>query len=109
MIAFLLLLPVGLILVWLYWLCLPIEASRSGRWRWTDSVLLIVLIILAGIFIYTAQDADYLNASPIWTEIVAAAGGYIVFTIGLTIGLIVRRQAAKSNQIQQHLVAEEKQ
>ena len=101
MIASLILLPVGLILVWLYWLCLPIDTNRGGRWRWTDSVLLLVLVCLSGIFIYTAQHADYANASPIWTEVVAAAGGYIVFTIGLTIGLILRRQSARGNQARQ--------
>ena len=95
MIATLLLLPPGMILVWLYWLCLPTHTNTSGRWRLADSLLLLVFVILSGIFIYIAQNANYENASPIWTEVVAAAGGYIVFTLGMSIGLIVRRQTAK--------------
>lgn len=94
MIAFLLLLPVGLTLVWLYWLCLPGENSQKARWRWVDTVLLLSLMTLAGIIVYVALNAEYVNASPIWSEVVAATAGYGVITIGLAIGLIIRRQSA---------------
>ena len=95
MIAFLLLLPVGSVLVWLYWLCLPKRASQNGRWHWIDSVLLIVLIALASSLAYLVSHAEYVNAGPIWPEVASATAGYVVFAIGLAIGLILRRLTAR--------------
>jgi hypothetical protein len=95
MIAFLLLLPVGLVLLWLYWLCLPQKASISGRWRWVDSVLLIFVIVLASFLAYVVSHAEYVNAGPIWPEVASATTGYLVFAIGMSIGLILRRWVAR--------------
>jgi hypothetical protein len=90
----LLLLPVVSILVWLYWYCLPVDESRSGRWRWIDTLLLLTLVGQAGIFVLLAMRAEYVNAGPIWSEIVAVTGAYGIIAIGLALGLIVRRKAA---------------
>lgn len=94
MITFLILLPVACTLVWLYWLCLPVDASRKGRWRWVDSVLLLVLIFLASVFGYSKLHTEYVDAGPIWADVVAATGAYLTFAIGLMIGLVFRRKSA---------------
>jgi len=96
MITFLLLLPVGSILVWLYWACLPSDVNRKGRWRWIDTLLLLSLIVLASLFVFLAMHAEYIDAGPIWSEIVAVSGAYGIITIGLSIGLILRRRVGKN-------------
>lgn len=96
MIAFLLMLPVASTLVWLYWYCLPTDTNRNGRWRLADTGLLLALIALASVFVYIKMHAEYIDAGPIWPEIVAATGAYLIFAIGLSIGLLVRRKMAKN-------------
>lgn len=96
MIAFLLMLPVAATLIWLYWYCLPVDANRNGRWRMTDTGLLLALIVLSGLFVYIKMNTEYSHAGPIWPEIVAVTGAYLIFAIGLSIGLIARRKAAKN-------------
>lgn len=96
MVAFLLMLPVASTLVWIYWYFLPTDSNRTGRWRWVDTGLLLVLFVLACLFVYTRMFAGFINASPIWAEIVAATGAYLIIATGLSIGLIVRRRSART-------------
>lgn len=91
MITALLLLPVVTILVWLYWYCLPVDSDRQGRWRWVDSVLVLILALLAARLIRFAMGAEYEGAGPMWPELVAAVGAYAVFAVGLASGLALRR------------------
>jgi hypothetical protein len=88
-ITFLLLLPVGSILVWLYWYGLPAYKKQNRRWRWVDTGFLSFLLILASLFVYTKMHSE--SPSPMWSEIVAVSGAYGIIAIGLSIGLIVRR------------------
>ena len=96
MIAFLLMLPVAATLIWLYWYCLPVDVNRNGRWRMADTGLLLALIVLSGLFVYIKMNTEYSHAGPIWPEIVAVTGAYLIFAIGLSIGLIARRKVAKN-------------
>lgn len=96
MITFLLLLPVGSILVWLYWFCLPTDKLTKSRWHWVDTLLLLLLMTLASLFVYAAIHAEYINAGAIWSEIVAVTGAYGIIAIGLSIGLILRRRFARN-------------
>lgn len=98
MIAFLLMLPVASTLVWLYWYCLPIDATRNGRWRLIDTGLLLTLFVLASAFVYIKMNTEYVDAGPIWHEVVAVTGAYLIFAIGLSIGLIARRRFAKNQR-----------
>ena len=94
MITALLLLPVVSILTWLYWYCLPVSPARVGRWRWMDSVLVLVLTLLADQFIRFAMHAEYEGAGPMWPELVSAVGAYAIFALGLAGGLTLRRRLA---------------
>ena len=96
MIAFLLMLPVASTLIWLYWYCLPTDDNRNGRWRLADTGLLLALIVLASGFVYIKMNTEYINAGPIWHEVVAVTGAYLIFAIGLSFGLITRRRLAKN-------------
>lgn len=91
MITALLLSPVVGVLLWLYWYFLPVEPERAGRWRWMDSVLLGVLVLLAFGFVRFAMHADYEGAGPMWPVLVSTVGTYAIFAAGLTAGLILRR------------------
>ena len=91
MITALLLSPVIGILLWLYWYLLPVDAERAGRWRWMDTVLLGVLVLLAFGFVRFAMHADYAGAGPIWPVLVSTVGTYAIFAAGLAAGLILRR------------------
>lgn len=95
MLTALLLLPVVTILVWLYWYCLPTDPSRTGRWRWMDSILLLILAFLAYRFVATALNAEYEHASPMWPELVSITGAYAIFAIGLASGLTLRRTVSR--------------
>lgn len=97
MIAFLLMLPVASTLLWLYWYFLPADTGRNRRWRWVDSALLTGLIVLASLFVYSKMHTEYMNAGPIWAELVAVTGAYLIMATGLLVGLIARRKFAKKN------------
>ena len=92
MLTGILLTPVVAVLVWLYWYCLPLDASRAGRWRWTDTTLLIVLTLLAAGFVNVAMNAEYEGAGSVWPELVSAVGAYGTYAIGLAVGLYLRRR-----------------
>ena len=94
MVTALILLPVFSILVWLYWYCLPARRSPGGRWRWMDSLLVIILAVLAERFARFSLHASYEDAGPVWPELVAAVGAYAIFAIGLATGLAMRRFSA---------------
>lgn len=91
MITALLLLPVVSILFWLYWYCLPMDPEKKGRWRWMDSLLVLILAFLAERVVGIAMNAEYENAGPMWPELVSAVSAYAVFAIGLASGLALRR------------------
>ena len=96
MITFFLLFPVALVLIWLYWLALPKSTGHARRWRWIDTALLVFLVCLAGILVNAVMKTEFVDAGPIWAEVVAATGAYGTITIGLAIGLILRRRFARN-------------
>lgn len=87
MITGLLLLPVLAIVTWLYWFLLPGRA-----WKWLDSLILFVVIALAAIFVLLVERMEFLDAGPMWAEIVSVAGAYAILVSGLVAGLLIRRR-----------------
>ena len=84
-------LPIVAVLLWLYWYLLPREADGQRRWRLADSLLLIILVVLATLFVQSEPGAGLHRSNPMWIELVAAAGAYGIFAIGLALGLWWRR------------------
>ena len=103
MITALLLLPVVAVLVWLYWYLLPEPINRTGvresRWRWMDTALFLVLLLLAAAFHHMALNADYHDAGPMFPELISAAGSYSIMAAGLAMGLWLRRRGSKSGEM----------
>ena len=91
MITAFLLTPVVATLIWIYWYLLPKNDHQISRWRRVDSMLLIILTLMAGVFVRLTMQTEYEEAGPIWPEIVSAVGVYFIFTIGLLAGLAWRR------------------
>jgi hypothetical protein len=91
MITALLLLPVIAVLLWLYWYLLP----RERLWTAFDSLVVLVLMLLAAGFHHLAMHMDYEGAGPMWPELVSAAGVYPIFAIGLGIALAWRKSRAR--------------
>ena len=86
MITGLLLLPVFLVLVWLYWYLLP-----GRRWNWLDSLLLVSLLGLAACYVTLIAAMDFAEAGPLWPQILSVAGAYAILICGLALGLWWRR------------------
>ncbi len=91
MITAFLLMPVVAVLVWLYWSLLPADTERVSRWRWGDTLLLVLLASLASGFVHVALHAEYDGAGPMWPELVSVVGAYAIFAIGLVLGVVWRR------------------
>ncbi len=86
MFTLLLLLPVLAILVWLYWYLLP-----GRRWLPRDSLVLLVLLAAAAVFLDWVERMDFDAGGPLWPYIVSAAGAYGILALGLGFALVWRR------------------
>ncbi len=86
MLTLLLLLPVLAILVWLYWYLLP-----GRRWLLRDSLVLLVLLAAAAVFLDWVERMDFDAGGPLWPYIVSAAGAYGILALGLGFALVWRR------------------
>jgi hypothetical protein len=91
MLTALLLLPVGAILVWLYWYLLP-----ARKWLRTDSLVLLVLLLAAACFVSWVARMDFDAGGPLWPYIVSAGGAYGILTLGLGVALACRWYRVKS-------------
>ena len=91
MVTGLLLLPVLAILVWLYWYLLP-----GRKWLWCDSLVLLVLVLGAGVFVRWVALMNFDAGGPLWPYIVSAGGAYGILTIGLGIALAWRHYRHRS-------------
>ena len=91
MITAFILTPVVATLIWVYWYLLPRNDHQINRWRWVDSMLLIVLTLMAGGFVRLTMQTEYVGGGPIWPEIISAVGVYFFFTVGLSAALAWRR------------------
>lgn len=98
MITALMLLPVLAVLTWLYGYLLPPAIDGARRWRLADSLLWLALVLAAGSFIYVARHAVYEGAGPLWPELVAATGAYVVLAGGLAVGLACRRRGHRHSK-----------
>ena len=91
MLTALLLLPVGAILVWLYWYLLP-----ERKWLRADTLVLLVLLLAAASFVSWVARVDFDAGGPLWPYIVSAAGAYGIVTLGLGVALAWRWYRVKS-------------
>lgn len=91
MVTSLLLLPVAAILVWLYWYLLP-----ARKWRLADSLILVILLFAAVMFIRWVARMDFDAGGPLWPYIVSAAGAYGILTVGLGVALAWRWYRVKA-------------
>jgi len=86
MVTGLLLLPVGAILVWLYWYLLP-----ARKWLACDSLILMFLLIGTGGFVVWIDSKSFDGESSLWPYVISATGAYGILTLGLAMALIWRR------------------
>jgi len=86
-----LLLPVCVVLAWLYRRALP----GGGRWRWFDTALLVTVVTAALTWMARARSIAWEHAGPVFPEFVAAVGAYAIFVLGLAAGLTWRRVRAR--------------
>ena len=94
MITALLLAPVTAVLAWLYGRALP---AGSG-WSRFDNLLLLAVAALAMAWVAWARATSWVDAGPIYPELVAAAGAYPIIVLGLAAGLTWRRRRARGGQ-----------
>ena len=96
MITALVLLPVTAVLVWLYGYFLP------QRWDWSrfDAALLMSVISLAVLWIRWIRALEFADAGPVFSELVAAAGGYTIIVIAFATGLAWRRAGGRRRPAQ---------
>ena len=87
MITAFLLLPVLAILLWLYAYLLP----QRGKLIFFDFALFAVVIMLASGFVQFVQQIEWVDASPMWPDLVSAVGAYTILLGGLAGGLVWRR------------------
>jgi hypothetical protein len=87
MITAFLLLPVIAILFWLYSRFLP----QRGKLILFDYGLFVLVILLASTLVYLVEQVEWVDAGPIWPQVLAAVGAYVVVLGGLAAGLGWRR------------------
>ena len=87
MITAFLLLPVLAILLWLYAYLLP----QRGKLKFFDFGLFVAVILMASAFVQFVQQINWVNASPMWPDLVSAVGAYAILLGGLAAGLFWRR------------------
>jgi hypothetical protein len=87
MITAFLLLPVLAILFWLYSYLLP------QRWNLNlfDYSLFVIVILLATAFVQFVNQISWVNAGPMWPDLVSAVGAYAIVLGGLAAGMFWRR------------------
>jgi hypothetical protein len=90
MLTVLLLLPVFLVLIWLYWYLLP---GRS--WKGADSLILLSLAGLIAFFLAAIESLHLEDGGPLWPYIVSATGAYGILTLGLGLALALRWYQSK--------------
>jgi len=86
-----LMLPVLLVLVWLYWYLLP-----GRQWRWIDSLLLLAVTLAATVYIVVTARIDFTGAGPLWPQIVSVVGTYAIILLGLGSALLWRRSQRRT-------------
>ena len=87
MITAFLLAPVLAILMWLYSYLLP----QRGKLRFFDYAIFTAVLIAAATFVHFSSQLEWHDAGPLWPELVAAVGAYIILLGGLAAGLFWRR------------------
>jgi len=87
MITAFLLLPVLAILLWLYAYLLP----QRGKLKLFDFILFAIVIMLASFFVHFVKQVNWIEASPMWPDLVSAVGAYAILLGGLAGGLFWRR------------------
>lgn len=87
MITALLLLPVLAILIWLYSCFLP----QRGKLAFFDYTLFVMVILLASVLVHFVKEVEWVDAGPMWPEVVSAVGAYVIILGGLAAGLFWRR------------------
>jgi len=87
MITGFLLAPVLAILLWLYAYLLP----QRGKLQSFDYLLLIIVLLVATVFVYFVNQKEWHDAGPLWANLVAATGAYVILLGGLAAGLCWRR------------------
>jgi len=87
MITALLLFPVIAILFWLYSCFIP----QRGKLILFDYVLFVLVILLASVLVQLVKRVDWVGAGPVWPEVLAVVGAYVIILGGLSAGLCWRR------------------
>ena len=87
MITAFLLLPVLAILLWLYAYLLP----QRSKLKFFDFALFVAVILMASAFVQFVQQVSWINAGPMWPDLVSAVGAYAILLGGLAAGLFWRR------------------
>ena len=87
MITAFLLLPVLAILLWLYAYLLP----QRGKLKFFDFALFVAVILMASAYVQFVQQISWVNAGPMWPDLVSAVGAYAILLGGLAAGLFWRR------------------
>ncbi len=93
-VSVLLLLPISLILIWAYWYLLPRHGGPD--YRWYDSLLIVMLIAAAGIYMRWALTRPWSEGGDIVPQVMAVAGAYTIFAFGLLAALFIRRRMNRS-------------
>jgi len=91
LITALMLLPLCVVLVWIYGYLLP------TRWSWTvfDALWLLLALLLSAGWIHWAGGHAFAGSGPVFGDLVAAAGAYPIFATCLVLGLAWRRKAVR--------------
>ena len=90
MLTVLLLLPLFLVLIWLYWYLLP-----GRRWQWADSAVVVSLALLIAFFLAAIESLGLEDGGPLWPYIVSATGAYGILILGLGLALALRWHRSK--------------
>lgn len=87
MITALLLFPVICILFWLYSRMLPLR----GRLNLFDYIVFAIVILLSSALVWLVKQVDWVDAGPVWPEVLAVVAAYVIILGGLAAGLCWRR------------------
>jgi len=87
MITGFLLLPVVGILLWLYAYLLP----QRGKPVLFDYAYIVLVLSVAAVQVFFVKQIEWVDAGPIWPELVAVVGAYVIILVGLAGGLCWRR------------------
>ncbi|MCF6263366.1 MAG: hypothetical protein L3J24_07255 [Xanthomonadales bacterium] len=95
LVTILLMLPVVLILLFVYRLIvIKLQQRKLDR---GDGIAVVLAVTLTLIYIYWVLAQDWSSSSPIWPHILATMGAYHIFAFGLAAYLYYRKIRGTSN------------